>query len=441
MKFVIENFGCQMNDHDMERMSALLVDHGLTCIDDAQEADIIIVNTCCVREKAEQKFYSRMGRLKRIKATKGTILGVTGCIAQLEKESILDRIPFIDFALGPSNIHKITEAVEQAAKRIPFFDFTENGCSTTLLVRPMDHNNSVKASVTIMKGCNNFCSYCVVPYVRGRESSRHSGEVIEEIQGFAAAGIKEITLLGQNVNSYNKNCGDISFPELLRKINGIDGVERIRFVTSHPKDLSLDLIDCFGSLDKLCEAIHLPFQSGSDKILTLMNRGYTKDDYRKKISALRTRCKDMAITADCIVGFPGEDEKDFLDTMNLIEEIRFDNIFSFAYSPRKFTRAATLPGEVARDLAMERLHHFQETQKAITIAKNREMIGKRVEVLVEDISKNSEDDLTGRTRTNKIVNFKGTRDLIKKLVEVEIIKGYANSLKGENPNAKGGTVC
>ncbi|MBA4389703.1 MAG: tRNA (N6-isopentenyl adenosine(37)-C2)-methylthiotransferase MiaB [Syntrophus sp. (in: bacteria)] len=441
MKFVIENFGCQMNDHDMERMSALLIDGGLTCIDDAQEADVIIVNTCCVREKAEQKFYSRMGRLKSIKAKKGTILGVTGCIAQLEKRSILDRIPFIDFALGPSNIHKINEAVERATKGIPSFDFTENGCSTTLLIKPINQNSGVKTSVTIMKGCNNFCSYCVVPYVRGRESSRESGEVLDEIRGFVAAGIKEVTLLGQNVNSYNKSSGDISFPELLRRINDIDGIERIRFVTSHPKDLSPDLIDCFGALDKLCEAIHLPFQSGSDKILELMNRGYTKNDYREKIAALRTRCKDMAITADCIVGFPGEDEKDFFDTMNLIEEVRFDNIFSFAYSPRKFTRAATLPGEVARDLAMERLHHFQDTQKAITIAKNRVMIGKKVEVLVEDISKNSEEELMGRTRTNKIVNFKGKRNLIKKLVEVEIIKGYANSLKGKNPNAKGGALC
>jgi tRNA-2-methylthio-N6-dimethylallyladenosine synthase len=441
MKFVIENFGCQMNDHDMERMSALLIDHGLVCIDDVQEADVIIVNTCCVREKAEQKFYSRMGRLRRIKAKKNTILGVTGCIAQLEKENILNRIPFIDFALGPSNIHKITEAVDLATKSIPFFDFTENGCSTALLLKPIGGKDAVKTSVTIMKGCNNFCSYCVVPYVRGRESSRESKEVLDEIRSFAAAGIKEVTLLGQNVNSYNKNSGDISFPELLRSINGIDGIERIRFVTSHPKDLSPDLIDCFGTLNKLCEAIHLPFQSGSDKILELMNRGYTKNDYREKIASLRARCKDMAITADCIVGFPGEEEKDFLDTMDLIEEIRFDNIFSFAYSPRKFTRAATLPGEVARDLAMERLHLFQETQKAITIAKNHDMIGKRVEILVEDISKNSAEELTGRTRTNKIVNFKGKKNLIKKLVEVDIIKGYANSLKGENPNVKGGTLC
>jgi tRNA-2-methylthio-N6-dimethylallyladenosine synthase len=441
MKFIIENFGCQMNDHDMERMQELLIENGLTYVHDAQEADVVVVNTCCVREKAEQKFYSRMGRLRAMKEKRGTILGVTGCIAQLEKKSILKRIPFIDFALGPSNIHKISKAVEEATKGLLFFDFTENGCDTALLVKPIDTLSPVKTYVTIMKGCDNFCSYCVVPYVRGRESSRESKEVIAEIKGLAERGTKEVTLLGQNVNSYNKNRQDISFPELLREINNVDGIERIRFVTSHPKDLSPALIDCFVTLDKLCDAIHLPFQSGSDKILTLMNRGYTKTDYRDKIAALRERCPDIAITADCIVGFPGEEEKDFLDTMDLIEEIQFDNIFSFAYSPRKFTGAATLPGPVPRDIAMERLQHFQQVQKSITIAKNRQMEGKRVEVLVEDISKNSEEELTGRTRTSKIVNFKGTRDMINNLVEVDVVKGYANSLKGENPKAKGGMPC
>jgi tRNA-2-methylthio-N6-dimethylallyladenosine synthase len=328
MKFIIENFGCQMNDHDMERMQTLLIESGLTCVQDTQEADVVIVNTCCVREKAEQKFYSRMGRLRTMKEKKGTILGVTGCIAQLEKKNILKRIPFIDFALGPSSVHKIGKAVEDATKGLPFFDFTENGCGASLPVRPIDSQGPVKTYVTIMKGCNNFCSYCVVPYVRGRETSRASKEIIGEIEGFARRGTKEVTLLGQNVNSYNKNLPDISFPELLRRINDIDGIERIRFVTSHPKDPSPELIDCFTGLRKLCEAIHLPFQSGSDKILALMNRGYTKTDYRDKITALRERCPDIAITADCIVGFPGEDEQDFLDTMRLIEEIQFDNIFS-----------------------------------------------------------------------------------------------------------------
>lgn len=430
-----------MNDHDMERMRALLIESGLTCVQEAQDADIVIVNTCCVREKAEQKFYSRMGRLRTMKRKKGTILGVTGCIAQLEKSAIFERLPFINFALGPSNIDKINKAVEEAVKGTSFYDFTENGCGSSLSVMPVDTHASIRTYVTIMKGCDNYCSYCVVPYVRGRESSRKSGEIIEEIRKLAEKGTKEVILLGQNVNSYNKNRNDISFPKLLEKINDIDGIERIRFVTSHPKDLSPALIDCFGSLSKLCEAIHLPFQSGSDKILMLMNRGYTKDEYRNKIAALKARCSGIAITADCIVGFPGETEKDFLDTIDLIEEIRFDNIFSFAYSPRKFTKAAALPDTVPKELALERLLHLQKVQKTITSAKNRDMEGKRVEVLVETTSKNSEEELSGRTRTNKIVNFKGTKNLINKLVEVDIIKGYANSLKGENPNPKGGMPC
>ncbi len=427
-----------MNDHDMERMRSLLINGGLTCVQDVQEADIVIVNTCCVREKAEQKFYSRMGRLRSVKRKKGTILGVTGCIAQLEKKGILNRLPFIDFALGPSNIEKINKAVEEAIKGVPFFDFAENGCDTLPFLKPANVQSPVRAYVTIMKGCDNFCSYCVVPYVRGRESSRESGKIIEEIKGLAKRGTKEVTLLGQNVNSYNKNSNDISFPELLKKINDIDGIERIRFVTSHPKDLSPALIDCFSTLGKLCESIHLPFQSGSDKILKLMNRGYTRIEYYEKITALRKQCPDIAITADCIVGFPGEDDRDFHDTIDLIENIQFDNIFSFAYSPRKFTGAATLLDIVPKDLAQERLLHFQQVQKSITTAKNRQMEGKRTEVLVEDISKNSAEELAGRTRTNKIVNFKGTKDMMNNLVEVDIIKGYANSLKGANPKVKRG---
>ncbi len=427
-----------MNVHDMECMRTLLIEGGLTCVQDTQEADIVIVNTCCVREKAEQKFYSRMGRLKSMKRKKGTILGVTGCIAQLEKESILHRLPFIDFALGPSNTDKINKAVEEAARGVTFFDFTENGCAALPPFKPVDGQSPVRTYVTIMKGCDNFCSYCVVPYVRGRESSRQSGEIIREVKGLAKGGTKEITLLGQNVNSYNKNSNDISFPELLKKINDVDGIERIRFVTSHPKDLSPALMECFSTLSKLCESIHLPFQSGSDKILHLMNRGYTRNEYVEKITALRKQCPNIAITADCIIGFPGEDDRDFHDTLDLIENIQFDNIFSFAYSPRKFTGAATLPNKVPKGLAQERLFHFQQVQKYITIAKNRQMEGERTEVLVEDTSKNSTEELTGRTRTNKIVNFKGTKDMMNNLVEVDIVKGYANSLKGTNPKAKRG---
>jgi len=436
MKFHIENFGCQMNEHDTEKMASLLAGEGMEQVEDAEKADVVIVNTCCIREKAEQKFYSLMGRLRAVKRKKGTIIGVTGCIPQMEKENILERLPFIDFSLGPSNIHKVKEAVDRALRDGPFLDFSENGCNGALLVRPGYGQGTVKAYVTIMKGCNNFCSYCVVPYVRGRETSRDSGDVLQEIAALGDKGVKEVTLLGQNVNSYNNTRDDISFPELLHEINGINGIERIRFVTSHPRDLSPELIDCFGRLEKLCEHIHLPFQSGSDRILNLMNRGYSSDEYIAKVRALKDRCNEIAVTADCIVGFPGEDEGDFRKTMDLIEDIQFDGIFSFIFSPRRFTHASTLPNEVSRAEALERLHHLQKLQKEITLAKNKAMEGKTTEVLTEDTSKNSKEELAGRTRTNRIVNFYGPQTMMNRLVEVTIVKGYANSLKGAEPKLK-----
>ncbi len=441
MKFCIENFGCQMNEHDTEKMASLLILKGMERIQDVNSADVVIVNTCCIREKAEQKFYSLMGRLRKIKRKKGTILGVTGCIAQQEKQGIGEKLPFIDFSLGPSCIHRITEAVDQACRENRFFDFSDNGCTDSLLIAPANTDAKIRTFVTIMKGCNNFCSYCVVPYVRGREASRHSEDIIGEITSLSRRGVKEVTLLGQNVNSYNKGRDDISFPELLQRINAISGIERIRFVTSHPRDLSHELIECFGRLDKLCESIHLPFQAGSDRILKLMNRGYTIGEYGEKIALLRQRCKDIAITADCIVGFPGESEDDFEMTMNLIRDVQFDGLFSFVYSPRKFTGAATLPDSVPKEVAFERLARLQRYQKSVTLESNKAMEGKVVEVLVEDRSKNSVEEMTGRTRTNKIVNFQGSSDMIGGLIEVKIVKGYANSLKGEMCIPRGGRTC
>ncbi len=430
-----------MNEHDMEKMACLLSSKGMNRIDDVNNADVVIVNTCCIREKAEQKFYSLMGRLRKIKRKKGTILGVTGCIAQQEKDGISEKLPFIDFGLGPSSIHRIAEAVDRAARKDHLFDFSDNGCTDSLIIEPGHTNKKVKTYVTIMKGCNNFCSYCVVPYVRGREASRNSNDILREITNISLLGVKEVILLGQNVNSYNKGRDDLSFPDLLKRINDIDGIERIRFITSHPRDLSYELIECFGSLNKLCESIHLPFQAGSDRILKLMNRGYTREEYRKKISLLRQRCPDIAITADCIVGFPGESEEDFEMTMDLVSNIRFDGLFSFVYSPRKNTVAATLPGAVPREVALERLARLQKSQKSITLEYNKAMEGKVTEVLVEDRSKNSKEELTGRTRTNKIVNFKGSADMFGSFAEVEIIKGYANSLKGEMRKSLGGHTC
>jgi len=430
-----------MNEHDMEKMASLLAGEGMQRVEDAKKADVVIVNTCCIREKAEQKFYSLMGRLRDAKEKKGTIVGVTGCIAQMEKEDILQRLPFIDFSLGPSNIHKIKKAIDLALHDEPLLDFSENGCNESLVIRPGYGQDSIKAYVTIIKGCNNFCSYCVVPYVRGRESSRDSRDILQEIAALGNKGIKEVTLLGQNVNSYNNTREDISFPELLQEINGIDGIERIRFVTSHPRDLSPELIGRFGRLEKLCEHIHLPFQSGSDRILKLMNRGYSAGEYMAKVEALRDRCSDIAVTADCIVGFPGEDEEDFRKTMDLIENIQFDGIFSFAFSPRKLAAASTMPGKVPPAKALERLHHLQKLQREITLSKNKAMEGETVEVLTEGVSKNSNDELTGRTRTNKIVNFRGRLTMMNRFVDVTIAKGYANSLKGEGAKLKEVQVC
>ncbi len=436
MRFVIENFGCQMNDHDMEKMGSVLIDHG-HLPGSMDDADIVIVNTCCIREKAEQKFYSLMGRLQHLRRKKGTILGVTGCIAEQEKENIFERLPFIDFSLGPSNIHRIAEAVENATGQVRTSAFGDDGRSPSLLIRPHNTRKGVKGYVTIMKGCNNFCSYCVVPYVRGREESRKSGDVLAEVREMAGRGIVDVTLLGQNVNSYNNGNDDLSFPELLSQIDAIPGISRLRFVTSHPKDISPELIACFGTLRTLCESIHLPFQSGSDRILALMNRGYTSSEYLGKIEALRDRCPGISLTADCIVGFPGEEDSDFEATMELMETVRFDGIFSFIYSARRSTAAAALTGRVPPSVAHERLSRLQKRQRAITLDSNRAMEGTRAEVLVEGVSKNSPDELTGRTRTGKIVNFRGDPGLVYKLVEVDIIKGYANSLRGALPDTPG----
>ena len=439
MKYYIENFGCQMNEHDVEKVGSLLHIAGFEKAGEAGAADVVIVNTCCVRQKAEQKFYSLMGRLRSLKRKKGILLGVTGCIAQLEQENLFERLPFVDFSLGPSSIHKVREAIESASRKSRFGDFSDNGCAAALHVRPQAEAQNVKAYVTIMKGCDNYCSYCIVPYVRGREVSRESGDILDEIRILADKGVREVTLLGQNVNSYNRGRDDLSFPDLLARVNDIRGIERIRFVTSHPKDLSTELIGCFGNLSKLCEHIHLPFQSGSNKLLGLMNRGYTIEQYKEKIALLKSRCEDIAITADCIVGFPGEDTKDFEATMDLVRHVRFDGIFSFCFSPRKQTAAETLPDRVAGELARERLHALQSLQKGITRERLREAEGTRVEVLVDGRSKNSDQELTGRTRTNRIVNFEGPEQLVGEFVEIDIVKGYANSLRGAYPKRK--EVC
>lgn len=437
----IETYGCQMNEHDTERILRLLEGSHYLETKDAQEADLILINTCSVREKPEHKVYSALGRYKWQKEKRGTIIGVAGCVAQQEGDKLLNRIPYLDMVIGTHAIPmlpQLLQKIEFLGQRVceTGFDPEGNYLKTILPQKPpvvgSIRLDKVKSYVTVMQGCDHFCSYCIVPYVRGREKSRSSQEIIEEVRHLAEMGVKEIFLLGQNVNSYGKGLEEkISFSELLYRINEIEGLQRIRFTTSHPKDLSEELIQAFSRLPKLCEHIHLPFQSGSDKVLKAMHRGYTKGSYLEKIGHLKEVCPSIAVTADVIVGFPGEEEEDFKETLDLMERVQFDDLYSFKYSPRKGTRAAQFTDKVEEKVKQDRLSILQEIQKGITLQKNQELEGRVEEVLVEGLSKQSAQDVTGRTRSNKIVNFQGDLNLVGKLIPVQITKAYPHSLRGE----------
>jgi tRNA-2-methylthio-N6-dimethylallyladenosine synthase len=430
----IETYGCQMNEHDSERMLRLLERVFYSETKEAKEADLILINTCSVREKPEHKVYSALGRFKKLKEEKGTIIGVAGCVAQQEGERLLDRMPYLDMVIGTQAIPALpdlVQKVEALGERVCEIGFDAEGeyLKTPLPQRPLF---KVKSYVTIMQGCDRFCSFCIVPYVRGRERSRPSKEIIKEVKDLVEMGVKEVCLLGQNVNGYGKGIGEeLGFSELLHQINEVNGIERIRFTTSHPADLSDKLIQAFSDLPKLCEHIHLPFQSGSSRILKAMHRGYTKESYLEKTDRLKEACPSIALTADVIVGFPGEEEEDFKQTLDLMERVQFDDLYSFKYSPRKGTRAAQFQGRVEEKVKQERLAILQEMQKEITLQKNQVLEGSVEGVLVEGRSKQSDRDVTGRTRSNKIVNFEGSLDLIGKLIPIKILKAYPHSLRGE----------
>jgi tRNA-2-methylthio-N6-dimethylallyladenosine synthase len=432
-KFYIKTFGCQMNEDDSERMKGILLSMGYREVEDPSSADIIIVNTCTVRAKSEHKALSFLGRMKKFK-NKGAVIGITGCVAQEMKENLFTQLPFLDFIMGPpalTSFKKLIERIEKGERKIIL---TERDGEANFPYEKT-YLGKVKAYVTVMEGCNNFCSYCIVPFVRGREISRRPEDIIRECEFHADNGIKEVILLGQNVNSYGKDLGT-SLAELIKRISLIDGIKRIRFLTSHPKDLTDDIIRCFGEVEKLCEHIHLPAQSGSNKILKAMNRKYTREDYLTLIRKLRSVRPDIAITSDFIVGFPGETEEDFKETLSLVEEVRFDNFFSFKYSPRPGTSAEKLPDDVPPEEKTRRIVLLQEIQKRITLEINSSLIGKEEEVLVEGMSKNTRKgkvvcQLFGRTRKNKIVNFFGDEKLIGSLINVKIKEALANDLIGE----------
>jgi len=428
----IETFGCQMNDHDSEKILEILSPLNYRATTNIHEADLILINTCTVREKPEHKVYSTLGRLKRLKNLNGDlIIGVGGCLAQQEGERLLARVTHLDLVFGTHNLSRLPELVEDVRKN------RNRRCETcfydrapSMEVIPLTEPK-VRSYVTIMQGCNNDCSYCIVPKVRGPERSRPMARILDELRILAERGVKEVTFLGQNVNAYGKGLEEeASFAVLLKAANEIGGIARIRFTTSHPKDLSRDLIDCFRDLTKICEHIHLPFQSGSNRILERMNRAYTREDYMDKVARLREVCPPIAITADVLVGFPGESDRDFEDTMDLVKRVQFDNLFSFRYSPRKGTAAADLPHQLSLKVKRERLKVLQDYQRNVTRKKNREAEGQIERVLAEGRSQKHPAEIMGRTRSNRIVNFPGGFELVGQEVLVQIEKGFANSLRG-----------
>jgi len=421
-----------MNEHDSEKILEFLESIHYLPTPEPERADLILVNTCSVREKSEQKFYSLLGRLKNYRKQGRVLFGVGGCVAQQEGAALLEKAPFIDVVFGTSAIHRLPDLIETARKTgsaqidtefaDQFHPFERSGCPGP---------SKVKAYVTIMQGCDNFCSFCVVPFVRGREKSRPSQDIIREIGKLAGFGVREVTLLGQNVNSYGLNCpGELSFPDLIRAVNQIEGIERIRFTTSHPKDLSSDLIDCFGKVAKLCPHMHLPLQSGSTRILEKMNRGYTRKEYLEKIGRLRQACPEIVLTTDFIVGFPGESEKDFEETLDIVTEIEYDEFFSFKYSDRPMTQASHYDKKLPDREKARRLTVLQERQQAITMKKNERLVGSRVEVLVEGRSKRDPQRWSGRSGTHKVVNFEGPPSLQGDVIRVEVLAAYPHSLYG-----------
>jgi len=432
-KLYLETFGCQMNVSDSEKIVALMQGIGYGQTADSAQADLILLNTCSIRAKAEQRVYGHLGKFKALKAGKpGLIIGVGGCVAQQEGEKLLKKAPFVNLVFGTHNLHLLQEMVAGAAqgKRSSETAFLDDEARFDLFL-PEGPEGGVSRFVTVMQGCDNFCSYCIVPYVRGREISRSAAKVVREVAELAAAGVSEVTLLGQNVNSYDsQNPGEPDFPALLRLVAAIDGIKRVRFTTSHPKDMSQRLIDCFAAIPKLAPHIHLPAQSGSDAVLKLMNRGYSRAGYLEKVAALRAACPELQFTGDMIVGFPGEDEAAFQDTLDLMEEVGYADLFSFIYSARPGTRAAELPDQTGYAEKLGRLERLQAAQKKTTLALNESLVGTVQKVLVEGAS-SSGDCLFGRTGGNRATLMDGDFSLAGRLLEVKITEGLQTLLKGE----------
>ena len=433
--FYIETWGCQMNEEDSEKLSGMLKRVGYTKTENKEDAGIILFNTCCVRENAENKVFGNLGSLKHLKKENpDLIIGICGCMMQQEgmADKILKKFPYVNIVFGTHNAYKFPEYLNRVKTEGVQIKEIFNKETDIVEGLPIDRESNVKAFVTIMYGCNNFCTYCIVPYVRGRERSRKPEDILNEVRELVAQGYKEITLLGQNVNSYGKGLEEeVDFAKLLRMINEIEGLERVRFMTSHPKDLTHDVIMAIKECDKLCEQIHLPVQSGSNSILKKMNRHYTKEYYLDLIKKIKEEIPGVTLTTDIIVGFPGETEEDFQETLELVKEVGYSSAFTFIYSRRNNTPADMMLNQVSEE---DKHHRFNRLIAAVNervIAQNKAEEGNILEVLVEGNSKNDAEKLTGRTRTGRLVNFTGENVNVGELVNVKISRAQNFSLIGE----------
>jgi len=434
-KVFIKTHGCQMNEYDSAKMLDVLAQGcDLTLTEREEDADVLLLNTCSIREKAQEKVFSQLGRWKKLKLKKpGMVIGVGGCVASQEGEAIRTRAPFVDLVFGPQTLHRLPEMLRQTratGKPVVDVSFPE--------IEKFDHlpeprSEGVKAFVSIMEGCSKYCTFCVVPYTRGEEISRPLDDIVVEIVSLAGQGVREINLLGQNVNAYQGLMDDAGYADLallIHYVAAIDGIDRIRYTTSHPVEFSDSLIEAYATVPELVNHLHLPVQSGSDKILSMMKRGHSVLEYRHKINQLRKIRPDISLSSDFIIGFPGETEADFNATMKLIGDIGFDSSFSFIYSPRPGTPAAFMPDEVTFETKKQRLKALQEKLLNQANQISRKMVGSRQTLLVEGYSRKSNAELCGRTENNRVVNFSGPDELIGRFVEVDVTQALNNSLKG-----------
>ena len=428
----ITTFGCQMNEHDSETIAGMLSEMGFSQAPERDGADVVVINTCSVRENADKRFFGTLGQLKHIKKDNPDFtVCVCGCMMQQQHiiDSIKSKYPWVDVIFGTHNIHEFPRLLETVlSEKEKIIDVWENG-GDIIEGLPAKRLYRHKAFVNIMYGCNNFCTYCIVPYTRGRERSRKACDILEEVRRLTEDGVREVTLLGQNVNSYMGEDGT-DFSDLIYRLNEAEGLERIRFMTSHPKDLSDKLIQAYRDCEKLCDYIHLPVQSGSSRILKKMNRKYTKDDYLQLVEKLKAAVPHIAISTDIITGFPGETEEDFEETLDLVRRVEYDSAFTFLYSIRKGTPAAEYEDQIPEEIKHERFNRLVELVNEISARKNAAYVGKTVKVLVDGPSKNNSAALGGRTEGFKLINFEGPQDLIGKLVDVEVTAGKTFSLEG-----------